>query len=397
MEFRFELALCAHLEEAADPLLARQLGASVATPGGRIVDVCAVEPGPAFDERAAITGEAIPALAIESDVPVGRAVYWKEAFDCHPDAARRATERAVEVGFFESERRGGREYVRRAVRYPDGWFGRLVGIENKPDLGTPGDLERQLRTDVGLALFDEAVLATESYVTGAHLNRIPEAVGVWRFDPETGEREVVREPASLPVGEPGVEPIERRGLRTDVELVSAAEKARARRRLAEKVYGKGWRTYDFPACARAEATDDGRPRCTHFGRVVDPRTECGPSCPAREVGAPPAVDAARLRADRTRWVADPPGVASRQAGLDRFVSDDGSVDRDVTTATGAGTADVTAGDGETAKTTGGDGGVTNETGDGGATNETGDGGATNETGDGGATNETGDASSASGP
>ena len=319
MEFEFELALCAHLEETADWLLARQLGASVAVRGGRIIDVCAIEPGPEFDDRAAITERSIPPLAVESDVGTGAARYWKDAFDCRPEAARRATDRAVEVGFFESERRGGREYVRRATRYPD-WFGRLVGVENKPDLGTPGDLERQLRTDVSLALFDEVVLATESYVTGAHLNRIPDAVGVWRFDPETGDREVVREPEPLPVGEPGVEPLERSGLRTDVAIVSAAEKAQVRRRLAEKAYGKGWRTYDFPACARAAATADGRPRCTHFDRVVDPGSECGESCPGREPADPPEVDAAALRDERTPWVADPAGVARRQAGLDRFSS-----------------------------------------------------------------------------
>ena len=320
MEFGFELALCAHLEEATDWLLARQLGASVAVRGGRIIDICAVEPGPEFDDRVAITGESIPALAIESDVGTGSARYWKDAFDCHPGAARRATDRAVEVGFFESERRGGRDYVRRAVRYPDGWFGRLVGIENKPDLGTPGDLERQLRTDASLALFDEAVLATESYVTGAHLNRIPDEIGVWRFDPETGEREVIREPEPLPVGEPGVEPLERRGLRTDVAVVGAAEKARVRRRLAEKAYGKGWRTYEFPACARAEATPDGRPRCSHFDRVVDVGSECGASCPGYESASTPEVDVAALREERTAWVADPPGVVRRQAGLDRFVA-----------------------------------------------------------------------------
>jgi hypothetical protein len=317
-EFAFELALCAHLEETTEWLPARQLGAAVAAPGSRIIDVCAVVPGPAFDERARISSRSIPSHAIASDVGVGRAVYWRDAFDLHPETAREAVDAAVENGFFERERRGGRDYVRQTTRYPDEWFARLVGVENKPDLGDPGALERQLRTDVSLALFDEVVLATESFVTRAHLNRIPEAVGVWRFDPETGDRDVVRDPTPLPSAESGVELVEEHPLRTDVAVVSAAEKTRARRRLAERAYGKGWRTYDFPACANAEVTADGRPYCAHFDCVVDPARECGTTCSAFEAADAPSLDVAALRDDRTPWVADPDGVARRQSGLDRF-------------------------------------------------------------------------------
>ncbi|KAB1187359.1 MULTISPECIES: DUF5787 family protein [Haloferax] len=317
-EFAFELALCAHLEQTTDWLPARQLGASVASPGSRIIDICAVVPGPEFDDRTRISARDIPATAIESDVGVGRAVFWRDAFDCHPARARRATDRAVEAGFLESERRRGREYVRRATRYPDEWFSRLVGIENKPDLGEPGDLLRQLRLDVSLSLFDEVVLATESYVTGAHLNRIPEEVGVWRFDPETGEREVVREADTLAADAIGVEPVEYESLHTDVALVSPADKRTARLRLAERAYGKGWRRYDLPGCAHASVDSDGRPVCEHFGRVVDPGSECGSTCGGFTPADAPAFDREGLRASRTGWVADPHGVARRQSGLDRF-------------------------------------------------------------------------------
>jgi hypothetical protein len=320
MEFAFELALCSHLEEATGWLPARQLGGAVASPGSRIIDVCAVVPGERFEERARMTSEAIPALAIESDVGVGEAVAPAGAFDCHPDRARAVAERAVEAGFFEAERRGGRRLVRQAARYPEEWFDALVGIENKPDLGEPGDLERQLRVDASLALFDRAVLATESYVTRAHLNRVPDPVGVWRFDPESGEREVVRPAEPLPTDEAGVEVLSQAPTRTDIEVVSAERKRRKRRRLAERAYGKGWRTYEFPACANCEATADGRPQCAHFGRVVDPATECGEACPGHVDGDAPAVDRAGLRDARTPWVADPPGAARRQTGLDRFGS-----------------------------------------------------------------------------
>jgi hypothetical protein len=318
VEFAFELALCAHLEETTEWVLGRQLGAAVANPGARVMDVVGVVPSPELDARAAITSETIPPLAIESDVGVGEAVYWRDAFDCHPDHARDVMERAVEVGFFERERRGGRTYVRQSTRYPDDWYGRLVGIENKPDLGRPGDLERQLRVDTALSLFDEVWLATESYVTGAHLNRLPEQVGIWRFDPATGDREVVREATALPVDTPGVEPLDEHPLRTDVALVSAAEKATTRRRIAERVWGKGWRTYALPACAHADVTDDGRPYCTHFDRVVDPASDCGEVCPAFQAGEAPAVDRETLRDARTPWVAKPTGVARQQTGLDRW-------------------------------------------------------------------------------
>ncbi|MFB6183199.1 MAG: DUF5787 family protein [Haloarculaceae archaeon] len=319
-EFHFELALCAHLErERPEWLLARQLGASVE--GRRIIDVALVEPGPAFETRRRATADRIPPLAIESDVGPGEATYWKDAFECHPDRARAVVDRAVECGFFERERRDGREYVRQTVRYPD-WFDRIVGIENKPDLDRPGDLQAQLRTDVALGLFDEVVLATESYVTGAHRNRLPEAVGIWRFDPETGDREVVREPTPLSPSEPGVEPLARTPGRTDVAVVSAAAKARARRRLAERAYGKGWRTYEMPSCRQATsgtcAGADGLPYCAYNERFVDAASECGPDCPGYDPADAPPVNHDRERARRTPWDPDPEGFAHEQTSLGRF-------------------------------------------------------------------------------
>ncbi|MEF8800376.1 MAG: DUF5787 family protein [Halolamina sp.] len=317
MEFAFELALAADLERTTDWVVARQLGAAVAEPGARVMDIVGVVPSDGVTERAAITAERIPSLAIESDAGVGEAIAVGDALDCGPDRAKSVVERAVETGFFERERRGGRTYVRQTTRYPD-WADRLVGVENKPDLGTPGDLEQQLRFDAALGLFDELWLATGSYVTGAHLNRLPDAVGVWRFDPETGERETVREPSPLAVADPGVEPVADRPLRTDVELVSPAEKARKRRRIAERAWGKGWRTYAFPGCTQCSATSDGLPACGFYGEVVDPATDCGPDCPGYEADETPDIDLDALRDDRTPWLREPAGVAREQAGLDRF-------------------------------------------------------------------------------
>ncbi|WP_423743891.1 DUF5787 family protein (plasmid) [Haladaptatus sp. SPP-AMP-3] len=341
-EFPFELALCAHLEATTDDVIARQVGAGVHAPSNRIIDVLCVEPGPDFGSRTDISAERIPDAAIESDVGVGEARYWRDAFDTSPEYARGVVERAVEVGFFERERRGGREYVRQVARYPD-WFGRLVGIENKPDLSDPGDLETQLRKDVSLGLVDEVILATESYVTGAHLNRIPEEVGVWRFHggeegsgngDEVGERgdegrdgeeeggkiEVIREPTSLDTDGAGTELIEERVGRTDVRVASAEGKAKRRRRMAERAYGKGWRTYDFPACGEIESRGGAVPYCRWKGRVVDP-ARCGADCPGHDPADPPAVDTDAERDVRTPWVADPTGRQRRQAGLDKFGRD----------------------------------------------------------------------------
>jgi hypothetical protein len=323
-EFGFELALCAHLERA-DPerVYARQLGGGVHS--GRVVDVVAVDPGPAFDRRAAITSETIPPLAVESDVGPGRARRPAAAFDCHPERARAVAERAVEVGFFERERRDGHTAVRQATRYPD-WVGELVAIENKPDLDRPGELRDQLRTDVSLALFDRVVLCTASHVTGAHLNRFPDEVGVWRFDPETGEREVLRAAEELAAADPGIELVEREAGRTDVAPVTADEKARTRRRVAERAYGKGWRPA-LPACGQCTPgadpldPDAGLPWCGWAGERVRPATDCGPDCGGHDPVDAPPVDRTAVRGRRTAWVPDPDGLARRQAGLERFGGD----------------------------------------------------------------------------
>lgn len=308
-EFAFEIRLCATLESGGQ-LVSRQLGTS--TRGNRIVDILTVAPGPEFVERTRITKDEIPLAAIASDVGTGRTRYWKTCFDCHPERARTATERAIEIGFFERERHNGRTYVRQTARYPD-WFTTLRAIENKPDLSRPGDLARQLRTDVSLAVCDEVVLATESYVTGAHLNRIPEEVGVWRFDPETNSREVIRKPEQLTTTAPGIELVEEHPGRTEIAVVSAAEKARLRRRLAERAYGKGWRV-EFPACPHVENIEmcgvGGVPYCTQQDRIVRPADACVEKIEGRNLDP--------IREEHSPWVRDPTSLTTEQALLDRF-------------------------------------------------------------------------------
>jgi hypothetical protein len=315
-EYAFELHLCAHLEARREAIVSRQLGTQIE--GRRVMDIVCVNPGPEFEDRAAITAAKIPALAIESDVGPGKACYWRDAFDCHPETAETVIEQAVESGFFERERRNGRTYLRQTARYPD-WYDTIRGIENKPDLGRPGALETQLLTDVELGLVDELVLATESYVTRAHTNRIPAEVGIWRFDPETGERTVVREPKSLPAEEAGVEIIDRESTRTEISIATPDDIARARRRVAERAYGKGWRTYDLPACATIAPDSDGLPYCPWKERLVHPAEDCGADCEGHDPDDPPAIDRAELRGNRSPWEPDPDGTQRRQAGLDQFL------------------------------------------------------------------------------
>jgi len=317
-EYGFELGLCATLERETEWVLARQLGGAVADPGQRVVDVVGVAPGPAFADRARITASTIPPAAIEADLGVGRARSPKTAFDCHPGRRADVVADAVDCGFLVREPDDTQPRVRQTTRYPDEWVGELVAVENKPDLDRPGDLREQLRLDASLALFDRVVLATATHVTGAHRNRIPDPVGIWRFDSETGERRVVRPAERLPTDEPGIEPRAYRDGRTEVAVVSPASKRRQRRRVAERAYGKGWRPDAYPACARCAPTDDGRPWCDAYGRVVDPASDCGPDCPHYDSASPPRVDTERLRDARTPWERSPEGTVDRQVGLDQF-------------------------------------------------------------------------------
>lgn len=320
-EFAFELRLCAHLEASGEYLLARQLGGGVET-AGRVLDIVAIEPGERFDERTALTAEAIPSAVLEADLGVGRFRDWRRTLG-DGLAARHAVERAHAIGYLERSRDGGRELVRPVSRYPDGWFDRIIAIENKPDLGAPGDLYEQLEFDVALGLVDAVVLATASHITRAHRNRLPDAVGLWRYDPTTDELEVHREPTALPVDRPGLEIVDRRPGRTDVTPIEPATKRRARRRLAERAYGKGWRTYTLPACRQLDPTETappGLPWCAHFERLVNPGAECSSDCPGHRTGPPPPVAFDAIRDERSPWVADPPDRRSQQAHLDDWLA-----------------------------------------------------------------------------
>ena len=310
-EFDFELAVCAGLEREGR-LVARQLAGGIH--GSRVMDTVIVEPGAEFDDRRRLTSETIPPRLLEADIGPGTAKRPQNTVG-GSGYARGAIEAGIDCGYLTRERRGGQEYIRATTRYPDRWFEGLVGIENKPDLDRPGELELQLRKDVSLALFDEVWLATASHVTGAHLNRIPAEVGVWRVDPATGDRTTVREATRLDPNSGGIEILETHPGHTEVRPVSSEEKRQYRRRIAERAYGKGWRV-PFPDCPhveeRAIAGVDGLAYCTKQERFVRPADGCDSG------GRGPEVDIDVRRAEHSPWVRDPAGARDRQVGLDRY-------------------------------------------------------------------------------
>ena len=317
-EFAFELALCSHLETTTEWVISRQLGAAVVHPGRRIIDICGVIPGSSFDTRSMITDERIPERAIAGPAGVGTSVRRSDAIDGSPQTTEAAIEQALAADFFTIEHQNGQEHIRQTTRYPTGWFDQIIGIENKPDLKRPGELTRQLQVDISLGLFDAVILATKTHVTRAHLNRIPDAVGVWQFDPDTADRTIIKQSTKLATGTPGIELGSDQSDHTEIHPVGSEKKARARRRVAERAYGKGWRNYPLPSCAHAETQPDGRPYCAEFNCVINPAQSCDTECPAYTHAEPPRCNSDGLRDERSPWHSDPPGVRHRQSGLDRF-------------------------------------------------------------------------------
>ncbi len=319
-EFGFELSLCAHLEATREAIVSRQLGASVAGHARRVLDVVVLEPGPRFEDRTALTASTIPDRLLTDELGPGRFRDWRRVIGSDM-GARRAVERGVEIGYLERDRRRGRELIRPVDRYPNGWFDRLIAIENKPDLGAPGDLYNQLQFDVSLGLVDAAILVTESHVTRAHRHRLPDAIGIWRFDPDTSRLDVVQSPDALPSDRPGIERLEHRSNRTEIAIVETDDKNATRCRLAERAYGKGWRQRTWPGCGEIDPDNGpapGTPWCSFKGRLVDPAAECGEACPGFAANPPPAVHREAIRAEHSPWRRDPPDRRRQQVGLPQF-------------------------------------------------------------------------------
>ncbi|MXR42154.1 hypothetical protein GRX01_12495 [Halobaculum sp. WSA2] len=184
---------------------------------------------------------------------------------------REAVHRAAGRDLIE-KRRGtnGRIEFRRLREYPE-WVERVIAIENKPDLdaSAAAALSDQLRHDVESGLADEvwvATSATGDRVSPALLEDIPVEVGVLEFDFSDGVHadagEVVWHPTAL----------------------DADGDSRTRLLLAERAYGKGWRSFREtmrPDCRHFELRREGRalvPHCAAKGRVPT-AAECKGGCP----------------------------------------------------------------------------------------------------------------------
>ncbi|MFC7068923.1 DUF5787 family protein [Halobaculum lipolyticum] len=276
-EFAFELLVCRWAELAWHPadgdrpaVVARQLGTRE-----RRWDTVVLE----VDPTAFATRRAFGERGLDSDllrVVRGAPAEWAWYRDALDDPGfpwryvREAIHRAAALEVIE-KRSGanGRIEFRRVREYPD-WVERVIAIENKPDLDASAAraLADQLRHDVEAGLADEvwvATGATGERVSPALLEDMPVEVGVLEFDFADGvdadAAEVVWHPTALAAdGDP-----------------------RRRLLLAERAYGKGWRSFREtmrPDCRHFELRREGRalvPHCAAKGRVPT-AAECKGSC-----------------------------------------------------------------------------------------------------------------------
>lgn len=260
-EFGFELRFCAWAEhhwppeEPSSPVVVgRQVGTQ-----SRRWDSLIVETDTASLERRSEFGpETLDSdlLHVVRHAPA-EWTWYRDALP-HPGYpwrhVREAVHRAAERGVVETHRDGNRIQIRRIGRYPS-WVNRLIAVEHKPDLDASAAraLTDQLERDVALGLADEVWLATGSTgdrIEPALLADIPVEAGVMVVDDSDGFDVGVRWlPRSLAVDAPGTKILDRPGggdrdrSAARFEYMDPAEKERRRVELAERVYGRGWRSY----------------------------------------------------------------------------------------------------------------------------------------------------------
>lgn len=307
MEFGFELAVCGWAERHWPPtdtragpvVVARQLGTR-----HRRWDTVVVKCDPAgLAERARFGADPLDSdlLGVVRHAPAEWA--WYRAALPEPEYpwryVRAAVNRAAERGLVERRTRGGRVELRRRWPYPD-WVERVVAIENKPDLDASAarDLARQLQQDVALALADEVWVGTRpDQETAALLADGPVEAGILTVDPTdrgSSAARVVWQPRSLPAAETGTRILDRPGDDASAwrfEYADPGWKADKRLEIAERAYGRGWRSYidsmrqDCRGFELHPETAVARPFCAAKGRHQTSR-ECSGDCPEFEPEPP---------------------------------------------------------------------------------------------------------------
>jgi hypothetical protein len=282
-EFTFELVTCRWAEREWPPdgpragaaLVARQVGTRE-----RRWDTLVVEADPVgLRGRDRLGSEELDSdlLHVVRHAPTEWA-WYRDALP-HPGYpwryVREAVHRATARGVVETRRQGNRIELRRVAPYPD-WVSRIVAIENKPDLDASAAraLASQIRYDVDCGLLDEvwvATRATDDTVPAVLLEEFPVEAGVLAVDPASGTAEVLWHPSRLsPSGE------------------GSADR---RRVIAERAYGRGWRSYVDtmrPDCRHFELTEVAAafvPYCAAKGRCQT-GAECAGSCAAFEPEPP---------------------------------------------------------------------------------------------------------------
>ncbi|MFW5916778.1 MAG: DUF5787 family protein [Halorubrum sp.] len=303
-EFGYELLVCRHAELAWHPsdgprpaVVSRQLGTR-----DRRWDTVVIEVDPeAFAARRAFGDRTIDSdlLHVVRHAPADWA-WYRDALP-HPGYpwrhVRTAVHRAAGRGLIEKRRRNNRIQLRRKRPYPN-WVERIVAIENKPDLdrSAADALADQLDHDVATALADEVWLATETTgerVEPALLREMPVEAGILATDFSAGvggdAATVAWHPSDLSprgAGTPGdsddagdVDSLRDRPDSRDAETVTR------RLEIAERAYGKGWRSFHDtmrPDCRHFELRREGRalvPNCAAKEKVPTAR-ECSGSCPS---------------------------------------------------------------------------------------------------------------------
>ena len=296
-EFTFELLVCRWAELGWPPdepaaasdapvIVSRQLGTQQ-----RRWDTIVIE----CDPEGLAARREFGDRTIDSDLlPVVRhaPADWGYYRDALPDPGypwryvREAIHRAAARGLVEKRKNGNRIEIRRKRPYPE-WVSRIIAIENKPDLdaSAAAALSGQLEHDVETALADEVWLATGrtgDRVEPALLRQFPVEAGVLTFDFSAGTHANAATvdwlPSTLDSG-------------TDSERFDPAEKARRRQLIAERAYGKGWRSFTEttrPDCRWFDLARTGRgmvPVCGAKGRCQS-EAECSSRCGSFEPEPP---------------------------------------------------------------------------------------------------------------
>ncbi len=290
-EFVFELCVCQWAErewppdgvstDEATAVVSRQIGTR-----DRRWDTVVVECDPEGLRQRANFG----LQELDSDllhVVRNAPAEWAWYRDALPDPGypwryvREAVHRAADRGVVETRTgSNGRIELRRKWAYPD-WVRRIVAIENKPDLDASAAraLAPQLERDVALALADEVWVATTETgetVEPALIEDVPVEAGILTVDAD-GDASVSWHPRTLAADDPGTRILERpSGGARDAsaarfEYADAAWKRDKRLELAERAFGRGWRSY----------ADTMRPDCRHF-RLTDERPGFLPYCAAKK-------------------------------------------------------------------------------------------------------------------